>query len=113
MNLGLFNQSSYQPSMQGLVPLKDYKGVVLKLTVADKKKIAELQGKKADLEIELYKISMERIKKKLSDAQQDYYDNKVFRIHGFIRDIEEQIRKIKSDRLNKQKQCIANLDTKV
>ena len=113
MQIMQFNNPVSQPNMMGLVPIKNYKGLVLKLTPADKKKIAELQAKRAGYEIELYKISVERRKKNYSFALDDYYDNKVLHIQGFIRDIEQMIKDIKTNRLNKQKAKQAKLDTTI
>lgn len=82
-------------SFNGLVPLKKYKGPLLKLTKAEETKIAALQANINDMEIELYQINKFIGGKKLTQAQTDYYYNKIDLINVRIRELKEKIREIK------------------
>lgn len=94
-----------------LIPLSEYKGVILKLTPTDKSKIAELTQKKSILDLELYKlIQAKRNKKTLSDSEEFYYDCKIDKLEGFIADCDKLIQEIKTNRLNKQKEKLKKLD---
>ena len=91
------------------IPLSEYRGVILKLTPKDKKKIAELGSKKADLELELH--SIERLlekKKTIIESSSLFYRRE--KILGEISTLEQMIKDIKISRLEKQK---AKLDIKV
>lgn len=91
-------------SFQGrkLIPIKDYDGVILKLTKADKKKIEAVQGNINiyDSEIELLKNMS---KKAQTDSAFDYFYNKIWHLEQEIERAKNYILEIKTNRLNKQK----------
>lgn len=87
----------------GLIPLKDYKGPILKLTKSEMAKIADLQENINQLELDLYNIDSKYSEKKLLTQQLHYYSNKKLTIIGQINELKEIIKHIKLNRLNKQK----------
>lgn len=91
-------------SFQGrkLIPIKDYDGVILKLTKADKKKIEAVQENINiyDSEIELLKNMS---KKAETDSAFDYFYNKIWHLEQEIESAKNYIKEIKTNRLNKQK----------
>lgn len=92
-----------------LVPASQYKGPVLKLTPKDKKKIAELVSKKADLELELNSIERLLDKKKtiIESSSLMYRRDKIL---GQISVLDEMIKTIKINRLEKQKTGAEKID---
>ena len=90
-------------SFNGLVPLKKYKGPLLKLTKAEETKIAALQANINELEIELYNIDKFCSTRHLTYGQENYYFNKIDIINTHIRELKEEIRKIKINSLKNTK----------
>lgn len=104
----LINQISNQ-NFKGLIPKSEYKGVILKLTPKDKKKIAELVDKKADLELELHSVERLLDKKKTiieSSSLLDRRDSIICKIST----LDEMIKTIKINRLEKQKARANKID---
>ena len=90
-------------AFNGLVPLKKYKGPMLKLTQAEESKIADLRSNINDMEIELYQINKFLEGKKLTQAQTDYYFNKIDIINTRMRELKQIIRRIKINSLKTMK----------
>lgn len=105
MNINFIQQPQYTVAMQSrkLIPLKEYKGTLLKLTAEDNKKIAHFLKTKAQFELELEKLIQLSNKKKISDSEKFYYDDKKFRLEGEISRCAECIKAIKKERLQSQK----------
>lgn len=110
MKVNLNSQNQYSVSMQAkkLVPLSEYKGVVLKLTAGDKKKIAEIQAYKASLETDLYKLLDFFRRKKISPDDSIRID----KLMAHIDSCDNDIAAIKRQRLDKQIAKINKLDIK-
>ncbi|MBQ4115364.1 hypothetical protein IJD34_08175 [bacterium] len=95
-------QTNHGLGFKALIPKSEYKSVILKLTPKDKKKISELITKKSQIELELDSVEKLLDKKKtllgsfnLSCRHQT--------LLGEIALIEEMIKNIKLNRLEKQK----------
>ncbi len=96
-------------NFSALIPASQYKGPILKLTPKDKKKIAELVSKKADLELELNSIERLLDKKKTiieSSSLLDRRDSIIYKIST----LDEMIKTIKINRLEKQKARANKID---
>lgn len=91
-----FNQN-YNQNYKGLVPLKDYKGVVLKLTEQDKKQIADLISERTLLQFKADAI-IEKLNKIKTVIGSCGLLNELSHIEGRINEITEQIRNIKIKR---------------
>ena len=89
---------------RGMVPVKDYKGPVLKLTEDDIEKINKLQNSISQLEFEIYGINKLFEYKKLTPNELNFYYNKLDILEFQIKLLKDSIRQIKIDRLNIQKQ---------
>ena len=92
---------TYNQNFKALVPIKDYKGVVLKLTKEDSKKIADLINEKTLLLFELDNISKKLSKIKTltgSSKLLDYHNDVLYK----IKKIDDAIREIKVSRKNEQ-----------
>ena len=79
---------SNQIAFNGMIPLKNYKGPILKLTNSETERIAALQKNINNMEIELYQL------------------NKIFegkRLTTIQGELKQIIRDIKINRLNAQK----------
>ena len=85
-----------------LTPLKDYKGVVLKLTIKDKKQIEKYNAEIAKLECDLYKFCRYEDQAK-SQPENIYFWNKKDMIESAIDKLRALIKQIKQNRLNIQK----------
>ena len=92
-----------------LIPLSEYKGVVLKLTAGDKKKIAEIQAYRATLETDLYKLLDFFRRKKISPDDSIMID----KLSAHINSCDREIATIKQERLNKQIAKMNKLDVTV
>ncbi len=103
----LVNNNYSQISFGHLIPKKDYKGTVLKLTKEDKAKIAVLQKNISDLEYELYRLCR-YFEYKKPNPDSDYFYIKADSIRTEIEMLKEEIRNIKTERLKKQKFHIVN-----
>ena len=97
-------------NFKALVPKSEYKGVILKLTPKDKEKIAKLVSQKGELELELHAIEHLLNKKKtiIESSGLMYRRDKIM---GEISVLENMIKNIKINRLEKQKAKIKKLDT--
>ena len=92
-------------SFRALVPKSEYKGVILKLTPKDKKKIAELISKKSFLEFELVTIDRLLDKKKTIIESSGLFCRREHLL-GQIHTLENMIKDIKAKRLEKQQALI-------
>ena len=84
-----------------LVPLKEYKGTILKLTPKDKEKISKLLEQRTYLEFELISIS-KLLEKKKTIIESSGLFNRLMKIEAEIRQIEDMIKDIKINRQKKQ-----------
>ena len=89
----------------GLVPLKDYKGAILKLTEGDVIRIRQLQSSISQLKCELYKLETYANRQKMNSAERDRYSDRALSLDFEIRKLESEIKNIKMNRLNMQKNC--------
>lgn len=87
---------------RNLTPLKDHKGVVLKLTAKDKKEIAQLKSAIAQLECDLYK-TCEAQKANTNQCMDNYFWGKILKYEAHITDLVNAIKEIKINRYNIQK----------
>lgn len=88
---------------RGLVPIKKYKGPILKLTDIEKQKIKNLQEQITQLELELYNLQKFYLSKKLPTKNINYFLDKEYNIKCQIEDYNNQIRNIKISNTNAQK----------
>lgn len=88
---------------RGLVPIKKYKGPILKLTDIEKQKIKNLQEQITQLELELYNLQKFYLSKKLPTKNINYFLDKEYNIKCQIEDYNNQIRNIKISNINAQK----------
>lgn len=95
-----------------LIPLSQYKGVILKLTRQDKEKIAIYEKKIAEFIIECVKLT-NLLKKYAHHPIYEYYDNQIFHLECCIQDLRAAIAKIKADRMKKQMAKARKLDTTI
>lgn len=111
MNISGINNQKFQA--KNLIPLSQYKGPVLKLTPKDKEKIGQLMGKKTDLLFELDSINrlLEKRHKTITKEWQKL-SNAQITISYQIEKIDNLIKEIKINRLNKQKKKLEKLDKK-
>ena len=86
-----------------LVPAKEYKGVVLKLTQKDKETISRHQEKIAELEVQKYKLlNMMESKRNWNIRDQLYLNIQLDRLDTEIKYFMNLIKSIKVARHNKQ-----------
>jgi len=91
-------------SYTGFIPLSDYKGVILKLTSKDKAKIELLQKEKAQYILEQDKLRcINASSKHMSEGMSIYMCDNILKLETKIEDINNEIRRIKANRLAKQK----------
>ena len=109
------NLTSTNNPFKGLIPKKNYTGVVLKLTPNDKKKIDEFSKKRAMLQNELDKLlnMQTRIPNHNHWKEANWCADKIMRLEVDIETLGSLIREVKINRLNKQKEKIKNLDKMV
>ncbi len=88
---------------KGLVPIKKYKGPLLKLTAQEKDRIACLQEHINQMEFELYHLSKRYEGKHLRTEIFDNFMEKKFKLMVRIKQLKDVIRNIKINRLNIQK----------
>lgn len=88
----------------GLIPLKDYKGTILKLTEGDIIKIKQLQASINQLKCELYKLETYANRQKMNTEERDRYSAKWISLDFRIKRLEDEIKSIKMNRLNMQKE---------
>lgn len=96
-----------------LIPLSQYKGVILKLTSQDKEKIAVYEKKIAEITIEC--IKLKNLVKKCTHNHDlhEYYSNRISYLEWCIRDLRAAIFEIKADRMKKQTAEVRKLDTTI
>lgn len=87
---------------RGMVPLKDYKGPILKLTQAEIKNINVLQENINMMEIELYNLDKKYAGKHLTTEIFQFYAGKWDSLNTEIKSLKEMIRNIKINRLKEQ-----------
>ncbi len=87
----------------GLIPLKDYKGPILKLTEGDIIKIKQLQASINQLKCELYKLETYATRKKMNTVEREHYSDRAISLDVRISMLENEIKSIKINRLNMQK----------
>ena len=99
----LINNNYSKINFCGLIPKREYKGPILKLTDEDKNKIDVLQKTISQLELDLYKLKLyfEHGKKTCRDL--DYYYTRRDMLRTKIEILEAEIKDIKKERLNKQR----------
>lgn len=108
MKVSFNNQNQYPVAMGAKIPLSEYKGVILKLTAGDKKKIAELQKDRTSAEIELYKLLEFFKRNKISPD----YSIRIDKLSVHIDSCNREIAAIKRQRLDKQIAKMNKLDIK-
>lgn len=107
MNISSINNISFNGK---LIPKSEYKGVILKLTPADKKKIAEYQKKISDYTLEDMKL-LDLLKKcKNEEKLIEYYTEKSDQIEFYIDQLKDAIAEIKAERMKKQLAKAKKLD---
>ncbi|MDY6309803.1 MAG: hypothetical protein SPL73_07710 [Cyanobacteriota bacterium] len=95
---------SYITSFGALVPLKDYKGEILKLTKAEKERIAALEQSITELDIERAQyIFLEG--KYIGRSISYTYHHKADHLSWEIDNLRDEIKAIKTNRLNARKQA--------
>jgi len=105
--------SNTQINFQKLVPLKDYNGVILKLTKKDQAQIAKLVEKKNDYLFELAGVQGRLFKLKKTITREWRYLSMVEqKLVSTINIIDREIQQIKTNRLEKQKEKLKKLNTK-
>ncbi len=116
VNNGISNVSKQTFKGGKLVPKSDYKGLILKLTPKDKKRISELEKAKGQIDLErikLYNLILESASttrcggNSVQSYASDYYSDKLGGLDVEIGKINEAIKQIKIDRFNKQKARLA------
>lgn len=97
-----------------LKPLKDYKGIILKLTDADKQRIEQFQKAITQYTFELMQIDKAYKKTSSGSPKSTFLTDEIIRIQHRINMAHEAIRQIKINRFNEQKAKLGqNLDTNI
>ena len=111
MNVNSFDRQTFTAK---LVPLKEYKGPILKLTKKDKAEIDELLKKRAMLDLELSKLKdyVARTPAQ-TEAMAHFQDRAWYDVEKAIEIVDEMIKTIKTNRMKKQIAKQNKLDTKV
>ncbi len=86
-----------------LIPKKDYTGPILKLTKKEQAKVDEYYHKIGELELEKAKLCDLRQKNIKNNSNWEYYVKSVSHTTDKISYYQDQITKIKTERLAKQK----------
>ncbi len=97
---------NFNTQFTGMVPLKNYKGPMLKLTKADKEKIAALQENINQMEFELYHLERQFNAGRLRTEKWNFLAEREGKLLERIDYLKDMIRNIKIERLNKQKKQI-------
>lgn len=108
MQVNFNNQNTNPVAMGTKIPLSEYKGVILKLTAGDKKKIAEIQKDRTNTEIELYKLLNFFKRNKICPD----YSIRIDKLSAHINSCNREIAAIKRQRLEKQIAKMNKLDVK-
>lgn len=90
----------YAKPSRKLVPLSEYKGIILELTEQDKKEIDKIKTEIAKLTLDLSKL--EGILAKTYDNSRFYYLDQIGNIEYEIEQKRDEIKKIKQNRLKIQ-----------
>ena len=114
MNLLVMNSGT---TFGALKPLGEYKGPILKLTKADKEKIAKYEKQIAQLDIEIMKLNnyaqsrgtgVNHVKNfTVEEYDSDYFNDQLFNLADNIDSLKKMIKQIKMNRLEKQKAKLA------
>ena len=111
MNINSVDRQSFTAK---LVPLKEYKGPILKLTKKDKAEIDELLKKRAMLELELSKLRDYFVRTPANtESMAHFQDRAWYDVEKAIEIIDEMIKTIKTNRMKKQIAKQNKLDVKV
>lgn len=102
-----FNSNQYNINFGALVPKKDYAGPILKLTKKEQEQIDTFQRKISEFELEHEKIENLRQKEKRLSSAFFYYCEVLDDIMYNIKTCKNEIAKIKTERLAKQKEKLA------
>ena len=100
MNINTVDRQSFTAK---LVPLKEYKGPILKLTKKDKSEIDALLKKRAMLDLELSKLRdfIHRTPAQ-TESMAHYQDRAWYELENAIAIIDDMIKTIKTNRMKKQ-----------
>ena len=105
---------SYTPnrnmSFKALVPIEQYKGTILKLTKNEKEKIAKYEHQIGALELERIHIINRSLKTRHNAPLENYYSSRLLKLESQIEILKDMIKKIKLDRLSKQKNSKLDID---
>lgn len=114
MNLAVMNSGT---TFGALKPLSEYKGPILKLTKADKEKIAKYEKQIAQLDIEMMKLNnyaesrgtgVNHVKNfTVEEYGSNYFTDQLFSLGAKIDSLKKMIKQIKMNRLEKQKAKLA------
>ena len=114
MNLSVMNGGT---TFRALKPLSEYKGPILKLTKADKEKIAKYEKQIAQLDIEMMKLNdyaqsrgtgVNHVKNfTVEEYGSNYFADQLFSLDAKIDSLKKMIKQIKMNRLEKQKSKLA------
>ena len=105
MNLSVMNSGT---TFGALKPLGEYKGPILKLTKADKEKIAKYEKQIAQLDIEIMKLNnyaqsrgtgVNHVKNfTVEEYGSDYFNDQLFNLADNIDSLKKMIKQIKMNR---------------
>ena len=114
MNLSVMNGGT---TFRALKPLSEYKGPILKLTKADKEKIAKYEKQIAQLDIEMMKLNdyaqsrgtgVNHVKNfTVEEYGSNYFTDQLFSLSAKIDSLKKMIKQIKMNRLEKQNAKLA------
>ena len=100
--MNITNNYNQQIVSRGLVPIKDYKGIILQLTKEDKERIAQLLHEKSLLELELERVRSVYSNYKVHSADSTWYEDTLIQINLKIDELKKYIKDIKVNRLKQQ-----------
>ena len=103
------NITSVGLNMNGrnLRPLSEYQGPILKLTTAEKSRIAKLEETISDLRFEIHALEKKIIKPRMRTMQENFYYGQIEHLESWISSLKKEIKQIKINRFNKQKETLA------
>ena len=108
----MFITPTQNQNFTALVPKAEYSGVVLKLTPKDKQKIANFMNKKTDLVLELHAIEG-LLNKKKTIIESSGLMHRREKLLEQITTLDNLIKEVKVNRLEKQKARTKKLDLMV
>lgn len=100
--MNITNNYNQQIVSRGLVPKKDYKGIILKLTKADKMHIEKLVHEKCLAELERERVRSIYPNYKVHNIDGTWYEDTLNQINLRIEELEGCIQQIKTNRLKQQ-----------